>query len=77
MEGQGDKAREVRRIKFKRRDKRAALVDLGRPLGMFRDISEDSWKLDASAAFVEMLKAISPSTIQSSSTPIERERRRL
>jgi phage terminase small subunit len=60
MEGKDGKAREVRRVKFKLRDKRAALVDLGRHLGMFRDTLENSQKLDASAAFVEMLKSISP-----------------
>ena len=33
--GTGDDAREVTRVKFKLHDKRAALVDLGRHLGMF------------------------------------------
>ncbi len=35
--GRGADARDVRRIKFKLADKRAALVDLGRHLGMFTD----------------------------------------
>jgi phage terminase small subunit len=33
--GRGEDARDVRRVKFKLADKRAALVDLGRHLGMF------------------------------------------
>ncbi|HEX8577981.1 MAG TPA: terminase small subunit [Allosphingosinicella sp.] len=37
MDGRGDDAREVRRIKFKLGDKRAALVDLGKYLGMFTE----------------------------------------
>lgn len=36
-EGRGKDARDVRRIKFKLADKRAALVDIGRHLGMFKD----------------------------------------
>ena len=35
MEGSGDAARPVKRTKFKLADKRAALVDLGKHLGMF------------------------------------------
>ncbi len=34
-EGRGKDARDVRRVKFKLADKRAALVDLGKHLGMF------------------------------------------
>lgn len=36
-DGRGEDARDVRRIKFKLADKRAALVDLGKHLGMFKD----------------------------------------
>lgn len=36
-EGRGEDARDVRRVKFKLADKRAALVDIGRHLGMFKD----------------------------------------
>jgi phage terminase small subunit len=36
-EGRGDDARDVRRVKFKLADKRAALVDMGKHLGMFKD----------------------------------------
>ena len=43
MEGRGEAAREVRRTKFKLSDKRAALCDLGKHLGLFR---EDSGKED-------------------------------
>jgi phage terminase small subunit len=35
VEGRGDNAREVKRVKFRLADKRAALVDLGRHLGIF------------------------------------------
>lgn len=35
LEGKGDEARPVKRTKFKLSDKRAALVDLGKHLGMF------------------------------------------
>jgi phage terminase small subunit len=34
-DGRGDGARDVKRVKFRLGDKRAALVDLGRHLGMF------------------------------------------
>jgi phage terminase small subunit len=37
VDGRGEEARAIRRVKFKLHDKRAALVDLGRQLGMFRD----------------------------------------
>jgi phage terminase small subunit len=36
-EGRGENARGVKRVKFKLADKRAALVDIGRHLGMFKD----------------------------------------
>lgn len=36
-EGRGDDAQNVKRTKFKLSDKRAALVDMGRHLGMFKD----------------------------------------
>lgn len=39
-DGRGDDARDVRRVKFKLHDKRGALVDLGKHLGMFIDRSE-------------------------------------
>lgn len=41
-DGRGDDARDVRRIKFKLADKRAALVDLGKHMGMFVDRVEHS-----------------------------------
>ena len=37
MDGRGEDARDVRRIKFKLADKRAALVDIGKHLGMFKE----------------------------------------
>ncbi|RSO56368.1 terminase small subunit [Acinetobacter lactucae] len=36
-EGRGDDARNVKRTKFKLSDKRSALVDMGKHLGMFKD----------------------------------------
>lgn len=36
-DGRGEDARDVRRVKFKLADKRAALVDIGKHLGMFKD----------------------------------------
>ena len=36
-DGRGEDARDVRRVKFKLHDKRAALVDLGKHLGLFKD----------------------------------------
>lgn len=40
LEGGGEDAQEVKRVKFKLHDKRAALVDLGKHLGMFEDTSK-------------------------------------
>jgi len=39
LDGAGEDAQEVKRVKFKLHDKRAALVDLGKHLGMFKDDS--------------------------------------
>jgi phage terminase small subunit len=41
-EGRGENARDIRRVKFKLADKRAALVDIGRHLKMFTDKVEQS-----------------------------------
>ena len=40
VDGRGDDARNVKRVKFKLHDKRAALVDLGRHLKLFTDKHE-------------------------------------
>ena len=40
LDGRADDKREVRRVKFKLADKRAALVDLGKHLGMFVERTE-------------------------------------
>lgn len=42
VDGRGDDARDVRRVKFKLADKRAALVDIGKHLGMFVERSENT-----------------------------------
>ena len=39
-EGGGEDARDVKRVRFKLADKRAALVDIGRHFGMFIDKKE-------------------------------------
>lgn len=44
LEGRGDDARSVRRVKFKLADKRAALVDCGKHLGMFVERKEITGK---------------------------------
>lgn len=44
MDGRGEDAREVKRTKIKLADKRAALVDLGKHLGMFKEIVEHTGK---------------------------------
>lgn len=41
-DGRGEDARDVRRVKFKLHDKRAALVDLGKHLGLFKERVEHS-----------------------------------
>ncbi|TEA78650.1 terminase small subunit [Allopusillimonas ginsengisoli] len=41
-EGRGEDARDVRRVKFKLADKKGALVDIGKHLGMFKDRVEHS-----------------------------------
>jgi phage terminase small subunit len=43
-EGRGEDARNIRRVKFKLGDKRAALVDIGKHLGMFKDRIEHTGK---------------------------------
>lgn len=43
-EGKGDDARDVKRTRFKLTDKRAALVDLGKHLGMFKEVKEVTGK---------------------------------
>lgn len=43
-DGRGEDARDVRKVKFKLYDKRAALVDLGKHLGMFTERHEHTGK---------------------------------
>ncbi len=43
-EGRGEDARNIRRVKFKLGDKRAALVDIGKHLGMFKERVEVTGK---------------------------------
>jgi phage terminase small subunit len=57
VDGRGEDARDVRRVRFKLADKRAALVDLGKHLGLFsapgplKDIPDDEL-----AAFIAALR---------------------
>lgn len=44
MDGRGEDAREVRRVKFKMHDKISALVNIGKHLGMFKQEHEHSTK---------------------------------
>lgn len=44
VDGRGEGAREVRRVKFKLHDKKGALVDMGRHLGMFVERHEHTGK---------------------------------
>jgi phage terminase small subunit len=67
-EGRGKDARDIRRVKFKLADKRAALVDIGKHIGMFRDRVEHTGpdggpiqttsKLNISGLSDEQLKAL-------------------
>lgn len=49
MEGSGENARPVRKVRFRLADKRAALVDLGKHLGLFLDRVEHSGKVNLEA----------------------------
>jgi phage terminase small subunit len=49
-DGRGDDARDVRRVKFKLADKRSALVDIGKEIGMFIDRKH----ITRSSSFAEM-----------------------
>jgi phage terminase small subunit len=59
-EGRGEDAEEVKRVKFKLSDKRAALVDMGRHLGMFKDKLEH----DISDPLKELLQRASGNTLK-------------
>jgi phage terminase small subunit len=53
-DGRGEDVRDVRKIRFKLTDKRAALVDIGRRLGMFKDRIEHTGK-DGGAIEIDSL----------------------
>ncbi len=44
LDGRGEDARQVRKVKFKLADKRGALVDLGKHLGLFKERVEHTGK---------------------------------
>lgn len=59
-DGRSDDARDVRRVRFKLADKRAALVDLGRHLGLFKDrieVTTPEQEAEAATAAREKLMA--------------------
>lgn len=57
-EGRGEDARDVKRVKFKLADKRAALVDLGRHLGMFIERHELTGKDGQPVEFTRVKRVI-------------------
>lgn len=68
-DGRGEDARDVRRVKFKLADKRAALVDLGKHLGMFVERHEHTGKnggpietVDARERNLDLIEAIARKT---------------
>ena len=60
MDGGGEDAREVRRIKFKLADKRAALVDIGKHLGMFVERKEIYGKDGGPLLFSGIVRTLQP-----------------
>lgn len=56
-DGRGEEARDVRRIKFRLADKRGALVDMGKHLGMFIDKHEHTGKDGSPIEMVTMTTA--------------------
>ena len=57
IDGRGEDARDVRRVKIKLSDKRAALVDIGKHLGMFIDRKEITGK-DGEPVRVEEVRRV-------------------
>jgi phage terminase small subunit len=55
-DGRGEDIRDVRRVKFKLADKRAALVDIGKHLGMFKDEVNHNHKIDFAQALKDLWK---------------------
>lgn len=53
-DGRGEDVRDVRRIKFKLADKRAALVDMGKHLGMFKDEINHNHRIDFAQALKDL-----------------------
>lgn len=54
LDGRGEDARDVRRVKFKLADKRAALVDIGRHLAMFTDKQEVNATVAADVQIIQI-----------------------
>lgn len=67
-DGRGEDARDVKRVKFKLADKRAALVDLGRHLGIFVDKSEVAHSGSVEVRRVERI-IVDPSNTNSAGLP--------
>ncbi len=62
-DGRGDDAREVKRVKFKLSDKRAALYDLGKHLGMFIDRSEVEVRVTLEDLIRASIKDVTPAPV--------------
>lgn len=75
LDGRGDDARDVRRVKFKLADKKGALVDIGKHLGMFTNKLEltgkdggpveSKRKIDLSGLTKEQLEVLAAIEIES------------
>lgn len=56
VDGRGEEARDVKRVKFKLSDKRAALVDMGKHLGMFVERSQVEVKVSLEDLILQGIK---------------------
>jgi phage terminase small subunit len=59
-DGRGEDARDVRKVTFKLHDKRAALVDIGKHLGMFKELHEHIGKDGAALVPVLIINGKTP-----------------
>lgn len=73
-DGRGDDARDVRRVKFKLADKRSALVDLGKHLGMFKERVEHTGKDGGAIEFEQKVKEDADVVARSIAGLVERAR---
>lgn len=57
-DGRGEDARDVRRVRFKMSDKRSALVDIGKHLGMFKEKVEHTGPDGGPIAVTQIVRTI-------------------